>query len=104
KLAKWADIVLVAPLDACTLGKISCGICDNLATDIIRAFPISKPLLFCPAMNTTMYDHPITLMQISILKSWGYEEVPPISKLLACGDYGMSIFWFIRYGSDEPRR
>ncbi|KAF0986564.1 hypothetical protein HZS_103 [Henneguya salminicola] len=40
-------------------------------------------------MNTNMYNHPITTIQISLLKSWGYYEIPPIEKKLACGDYGI---------------
>lgn len=50
---------------------------------------MSKPLLFCPAMNTKMWEHPITSKQIAMLKSWGHTEIPPISKTLMCGDTGM---------------
>lgn len=88
-LGKWADVVLVAPLDANTLAKISQGICDNLLTCVIRAWDIKKPLLFCPAMNTRMWEHPVTATQISALKSWGYIEVPCIAKTLMCGDTGL---------------
>ncbi|XP_014696871.1 phosphopantothenoylcysteine decarboxylase isoform X4 [Equus asinus] len=65
-LRKWADLMLVAPLDANTLGKVASGICDNLLTCVIRAWDRSKPLLFCPAMNTAMWEHPITAQQV-----WG---------------------------------
>jgi phosphopantothenoylcysteine decarboxylase len=64
------------------------GMCDNLLTSIVRAWDLSKPLLFCPAMNTKMYDHPLTSQQIKILKSFGYIEIPCISKTLMCGDTG----------------
>jgi len=50
---------------------------------------MSKPLLFCPAMNTRMYEHPITSSQIEVLKKWGYTEVPCIEKTLICGDTGL---------------
>lgn len=50
---------------------------------------MSKPLLFCPAMNTRMWNHPITSKQIAALKEWGYEEIPPINKKLMCGDTGV---------------
>ncbi|XP_028136144.1 phosphopantothenoylcysteine decarboxylase [Diabrotica virgifera virgifera] len=88
ELAKWADLLLIAPLDANTLAKISNGICDNLLTCAVRAWDLSKPLVFCPAMNTKMYEHPLTAKQIEILKSFGYYEVPVISKELMCGDVG----------------
>lgn len=50
---------------------------------------MSKPLLFCPAMNTRMYQHPITANQIETLKAWGYKEIPSIEKKLMCGDTGI---------------
>ncbi|XP_034240689.1 phosphopantothenoylcysteine decarboxylase [Thrips palmi] len=88
-LGKWADAILIAPLDANTLAKIAQGICDNLLTCVIRAWDVRKPLLFCPAMNTRMWEHPVTASQICILKSWGYTEVPCIAKTLVCGDTGL---------------
>lgn len=65
------------------------GICDNLLTCILRAWDLTKPILFCPAMNTKMYEHPITKVHMNTLKSWGYEEVPCVSKTLMCGDTGL---------------
>uniref|UniRef100_A0A3P9KD53 Phosphopantothenoylcysteine decarboxylase n=1 Tax=Oryzias latipes TaxID=8090 RepID=A0A3P9KD53_ORYLA len=88
ELRRWADLLVIAPLDANTLGKISNGICDNLLTCVVRAWDTSRPLLFCPAMNTAMWLHPITAQQISRLKEFGYMEVPCISKKLVCGDEG----------------
>ncbi|KAK6638078.1 hypothetical protein RUM44_008503 [Polyplax serrata] len=88
ELVKWADLFVIAPLDANTLGKLSSGLCDNLLTCVARAWNIGKPLLFCPAMNTKMYEHPITRTQIATLKSWGYVEIPVVSKVLVCGDKG----------------
>ncbi|XP_053127706.1 phosphopantothenoylcysteine decarboxylase isoform X1 [Hemicordylus capensis] len=88
ELRRWADIMVVAPLDANTLAKIANGLCDNLLTCIIRAWDLSKPLLFCPAMNTAMWEHPITVRQVEQLKGFGYVEVPCIVKKLVCGDEG----------------
>ncbi|XP_021082519.1 phosphopantothenoylcysteine decarboxylase isoform X4 [Mesocricetus auratus] len=88
-LRRWADLLLVAPLDANTLGKVASGICDNLLTCVIRAWDRSKPLLFCPAMNTAMWDHPITAWQVGQLKAFGYMEIPCVSKKLVCGDQGL---------------
>ncbi|KAF4529425.1 hypothetical protein B566_EDAN003520 [Ephemera danica] len=65
ELMKWADILVLAPISANTLAKISQGLCDNLGTCIARAWPLgTKPTLFCPAMNTRMWEHPITAEQI----------------------------------------
>ncbi|KAJ8248727.1 hypothetical protein GJAV_G00227090 [Gymnothorax javanicus] len=88
ELRRWADLFLIAPLDANTLGKIAGGICDNLLTCVVRAWDLSRPLLFCPAMNTAMWQHPITAKQVSALKDFGYVEVPCIAKKLVCGDEG----------------
>ncbi|XP_068459484.1 phosphopantothenoylcysteine decarboxylase isoform X2 [Clinocottus analis] len=64
ELRRWADLLVIAPLDANTLGKIANGICDNLLTCVVRAWDTSRPLLFCPAMNTAMWKHPITAQQV----------------------------------------
>ncbi|XP_037834300.1 phosphopantothenoylcysteine decarboxylase isoform X3 [Kryptolebias marmoratus] len=88
ELRRWADLLIVAPLDANTLGKIASGICDNLLTCVVRAWDVSRPLLFCPAMNTAMWQHPITAQQVSSLKEFGYVEIPCIVKKLVCGDEG----------------
>lgn len=88
-LVKWADLFVIAPLDANTLGKMSSGICDNLLTCIARAWDVEKPLLFCPAMNTRMFLHPLTSRQIEELRDFGYYEIRSISKTLMCGDTGI---------------
>lgn len=44
------------------------GMCDNLLTCVVRAWDIANPLLFCPAMNTHMYQHPLTARHIASLK------------------------------------
>ena len=68
ELRRWADILLIAPLSANSLAKIASGLCDNLLTCVIRAWDVNKPLFFCPAMNTLMYEHPMTAKQIATLK------------------------------------
>ncbi|AAR83487.1 CNPV141 HAL3-like domain protein [Canarypox virus] len=88
ELRRWADMMLIAPLTANSLAKIANGICNNLLTCIVRAWNINKPLLFCPAMNTLMWEHPITEQHIETLKHMGYIEVECIEKKLACGDIG----------------
>uniref|UniRef100_A0A182N9P8 Phosphopantothenoylcysteine decarboxylase n=1 Tax=Anopheles dirus TaxID=7168 RepID=A0A182N9P8_9DIPT len=89
ELGKWADLLVIAPLDANSLAKMASGLCDNLLLCTTRAWDPDKPLLFCPAMNTRMWQHPITGQQIETLKSWGHREVPCIAKTLMCGDTGL---------------
>jgi len=89
QLRNWADVLVISPLDANTLAKISHGICDNLLTCLVRAWDMKKPLLFCPAMNTFMWQHPFTNQQVNQLKQLGYIEIPCISKTLICGDTGI---------------
>ncbi|PKU27398.1 phosphopantothenoylcysteine decarboxylase [Limosa lapponica baueri] len=62
-----------------------------LWTCVIRAWDLSKPLLFCPAMNTAMWEHPITARQVEQLKGFGYTEIPCVVKKLVCGDEGRSF-------------
>eukprot|EP00729_Bicosta_minor_P017841 gene17841-30952_t len=88
ELRNWADCFVIAPLDANTLAKLSAGMSDNLLTCVARAWDFSKPILVCPAMNTAMWDHPVTASSLKTLESWGYSQVAPISKTLACGDVG----------------
>ncbi|KAJ1982826.1 putative phosphopantothenoylcysteine decarboxylase [Dimargaris cristalligena] len=89
-LRKWADIMVVVPLDAHTLAKIANGLCDNLLTCVLRAWDFSKPCIVCPAMNTHMWDHPFTAKHLRVLtEELGIKVISPISKLLACGDTGV---------------
>lgn len=85
-LAQKADIILVAPATANTIGKIANGIADNLLTTVIMAS--TAKVVFAPAMNTMMYQNPIVKDNIEKLKNLGYEFIQPGVGLLACGDYG----------------
>jgi phosphopantothenoylcysteine decarboxylase len=94
ELRKWAHLILIAPLDANTLAKLSNGICDNLLTCVVRAWDIEnikqKPIIICPAMNTCMYNHPITKNQLTQLTNqFGFSLVDSIEKILICGDSGI---------------
>eukprot|EP00268_Persea_americana_P020205 TRINITY_DN20431_c0_g1_i2.p1 TRINITY_DN20431_c0_g1~~TRINITY_DN20431_c0_g1_i2.p1 ORF type:complete len:211 (-),score=39.57 TRINITY_DN20431_c0_g1_i2:344-976(-) len=88
ELRKWADLMVIAPLSANTLGKIAGGLCDNLLTCIVRAWDFNKPLFVAPAMNTFMWNNPFTERHLEIVSQLGISLVPPITKRLACGDYG----------------
>ncbi|KAJ2655444.1 hypothetical protein IWW48_005531 [Coemansia sp. RSA 1200] len=90
ELRKWADICVVAPLDANTMAKVANGFCDNLLTCVLRAWDMRKPRIVCPAMNPMMWEHPMTDAQIAVLRDQlGFQIVSPIAKALACGDVGM---------------
>jgi phosphopantothenoylcysteine decarboxylase len=93
-LRQWADVAVVAPLDANTLAKLAGGICDNLLTCVLRAWEIGvKPVVLAPAMNTYMYEHPLTGPQLQAVQelyggSVMCRVVGPVSKRLECGDVG----------------
>jgi phosphopantothenoylcysteine decarboxylase len=89
ELRRWADYLLIAPLDANTLAKIAHGFCDNLLTSVVRAWDWTKPMLLCPAMNTLMWENPPTSQHVALLKTWGAGFIEPIEKKLACNDIGM---------------
>lgn len=85
-LAQKADIILIAPATANTIGKIANGIADNLLTTVIMAS--NAKLIFAPAMNTVMYNNPHVQENINKLTHLGAEFIEPGVGLLACGDYG----------------
>lgn len=88
ELRKWADVAVVAPLDANTLAKMAAGMADNLVTCVLRAWDFSRPLIVAPAMNTLMWNHPVSSAHLDTLRSWGVSVVPPVVKTLVCGDTG----------------
>ncbi|XP_023320354.1 phosphopantothenoylcysteine decarboxylase [Eurytemora carolleeae] len=88
ELRKWADICIVAPLDANTLAKVANGQADNLLTCVLRAWDFTKPIVVAPAMNTYMFEHPVTRPQLQTIQGWGYTVLEPQVKTLVCGDKG----------------
>jgi phosphopantothenoylcysteine decarboxylase len=111
---KWADILVVAPLDANTLAKFALGLSDNFLTCVYRAWDFTRPLILAPAMNTLMWQSPVTLRHLRQIVAdvgdavaagdgWTLEEapevfarhapnvviIPPQAKRLACGDVGL---------------
>jgi phosphopantothenoylcysteine decarboxylase len=113
ELRKWADVFVIAPLDANTLAKLAVGLCDNCLTCVWRAWDPAKPVVLAPAMNTLMWDHPFTRKHLrAVAADWGAGHVPghldgepliaqindrakrlrvvgPVTKGLACGDVGI---------------
>jgi phosphopantothenoylcysteine decarboxylase len=112
-LRRWANLLCIAPLDANTLAKLAVGLSDNCLTCVWRAWDASRPVVLAPAMNTLMWEHPMTsrhLRQVGsdaggdfMPETMELEEtmvminhtsprlrvVPPVSKRLACGDVGV---------------
>ena len=113
ELRRWANISLIAPLDANTLAKLVCGLCDNCLTCVWRAWDRTRPVVLAPAMNTLMWEILLTIRQLRQLAEdasasavsqnlglqqlvdWinghcpGLRIVPPMVKKLACADVGM---------------
>ena len=106
ELRRWAHILVVAPLSANTMAKMTAGIADNLLLSVVRAWDTTgeiedlkkaKRIILAPAMNTAMWKHPITKKQLGILEDeWGVngegrgwiEVLRPGEKALTCGDVG----------------
>lgn len=85
-LAKRADIFMVAPASANIIGKIACGIADDMLSTTIMA--AKCPKLIAPAMNTNMLENPIVCDNIKKLQSYGYAIIESANGYLACGDTG----------------
>jgi phosphopantothenoylcysteine decarboxylase len=112
ELRRWAEALVLAPLDANTLAKLANGLADNCLTCVWRAWDRGRPVVLAPAMNTLMWEHPATprhLRQVAEdlgaapppgldparLSAWLNETCPrlhvaaPQSKRLACDDVGV---------------
>jgi phosphopantothenoylcysteine decarboxylase/phosphopantothenate--cysteine ligase len=85
-LAKLADAFLVAPASANVIAKAAHGIADDMLTTTLLA--CTCPKLFAPAMNTRMFENPITQDNLNTLKKYGMEVIQPACGYLACGDTG----------------
>ncbi|WP_395149989.1 bifunctional phosphopantothenoylcysteine decarboxylase/phosphopantothenate--cysteine ligase CoaBC [uncultured Allofournierella sp.] len=86
-VAKWADLVLVAPASANVIAKLAHGLADDMLTTTLLACKCKK--LVAPAMNTNMYENPAVQENLATLVRYGMELIEPVSGHLACGDTGM---------------
>jgi phosphopantothenoylcysteine synthetase/decarboxylase len=85
-LGLWADLLIVAPATAATMGKMANGICDNL---LVTTYLSAKcPVMVAPAMDLDMFQHPSTKRNIELLKSYGNIIIEPASGELASGLLG----------------
>ena len=85
-IAKKADVVLVAPASANVIAKLAHGLADDMLTTTVLACTCKK--IISPAMNTRMYENPITQDNMKICEKYGMEVITPASGYLACGDTG----------------
>jgi phosphopantothenoylcysteine decarboxylase/phosphopantothenate--cysteine ligase len=86
ELARWADVVAIAPATADILGKTANGLANDLLSTILLA--TRAPVLWAPAMNTQMWAHPAVQANVERLKSFGHRFIEPAEGLLACGEEG----------------
>ena len=85
-LAKRADLFLIAPATANIMGKMACGIADDMLSTTVMA--TRAPVLVAPAMNTGMWENTAVQQNVKTLRARGVEIVAPVSGHLACGDSG----------------
>lgn len=81
KLGQWADAMIIAPCTASTLGKMAHGVADNMLVTTYLA--MKAPVFIAPAMDLDMYEHPTTLQNIALLRSYGNHIIEPTSGELA---------------------
>ena len=86
ELAKWADLVLIAPATANVISRLATGMADELLTTLCLATP--APVVVAPAMNQQMYLHPATQANLQLLAQRGVQLWGPASGTQACGDVG----------------
>lgn len=86
ELAKWADMVVIAPASANTIGRLAGGLADNLVTTV--ALATTAPIVIVPAMNQAMYAHAIVQDNLAKLTRFGYTVLTSDSGEQACGDVG----------------
>ncbi|KAH8666716.1 hypothetical protein BX600DRAFT_462380 [Xylariales sp. PMI_506] len=95
ELVDWADILVLAPIDADHLAKMMSGIADTLLLEVLRAWDVSKKILLVPGMSIQMWENPMTKKQLSKIKRkwnwikvmspilWHYEGAPPSKRAVA---------------------
>ncbi|RIY33123.1 bifunctional phosphopantothenoylcysteine decarboxylase/phosphopantothenate--cysteine ligase CoaBC [Psittacicella hinzii] len=89
ELAKWADLILIAPATANTIEKLARGSADDLLSTVALAKPSKTPLLIAPAMNAEMFSKPQTQKNLTSLKEFGAKILDTDHGAQACGDIGL---------------
>lgn len=85
-LARRADVFMIAPATANVIARIAHGIADDMLTTTFLA--CNKPKLVAPAMNTAMYENPVTQDNLELCRRYGMKVIDPAEGYLACGDTG----------------
>jgi len=85
-LSRWSDLILIAPITANTISKLSYGMSDDLASTVVLAS--DKIVFLAPAMNVRMWEHPSNKENLQKLKNFGYQSIGPEIGDMACGEYG----------------
>ncbi|WP_243301632.1 bifunctional phosphopantothenoylcysteine decarboxylase/phosphopantothenate--cysteine ligase CoaBC [Geothrix oryzisoli] len=85
-LARWAELVAVVPATANIIGKAANGLASDLLSTVLLA--TRAPILWAPAMNTGMWEHPAVQANLARLRSFGHAVVEPGEGVLACGEEG----------------
>lgn len=85
-LARWADVLVVAPATADIMGKTANGLANDLLSTVLLA--TTAKVLWAPAMNKAMWAHPAVQANLAKLRSYGHQVVEPGEGLLACGEEG----------------
>ncbi len=86
EVARAAELVILAPATANLIAKMAAGIADDYLTTVLLA--TTAPVLVCPAMNTKMYEHPVTQRNLATLRDLGHTILEPCEGVLACGEEG----------------
>ena len=86
ELAKWADLIIIAPASANTLARLAMGMADDLLTTVCLA--TAAPVIIAPAMNQQMWAHPAVNLNVQTLRDMNYQIIQPASGEQACGDVG----------------
>jgi phosphopantothenoylcysteine decarboxylase/phosphopantothenate--cysteine ligase len=86
ELARWGQVLVVAPATAHTLARLAAGLADDLLANVALAF--GGPVVVAPAMHTEMWEHPATRANLATLEGRGVRVVPPASGPLTSGDVG----------------
>ena len=87
-IAKKSDLFLLAPATANTIAKLANGFADNMVTTTALALPPQAKKILAPAMNTKMYENPLTQHNLERLEHFGWKIIQPREAVLACGDQG----------------
>ena len=85
-LARWGQVLVVAPATAHTLARLAAGLADDLLTNVALAF--AGPVVVAPAMHKEMWEHPATQANLRVLQDRGVRVVPPATGPLTSGDVG----------------